>query len=388
MSTTTTQRSGAVARASTIARDISAPAADDVDARSRFPFETFEALQASGLMGMLVPVEFGGIGGSLAEAGATVTAVGRGCSSSGLSLAIHHSQVATVIRHGHTTPLQEFIATIAAEQLLLASATSEVGIGGDLRESICAITVGDLEFQLEKAASVISHGAYADAILATARRNEQSPPSDQVLVVCRPPGLSMEQAGEWNALGMRGTCSAGFVLHASGSPEMILPVPFAQIAEQTMLPVSHILWSYAWLGVALAAVDRARTLVHMEARKNVDTPPPKATDLADVLLAYRQLEALVHDAAHEFDRLSPSSRDGVPMAFTIAMNSLKVTASRLVVQIVSEALALCGMPGYALGTPLSLGRQLRDAFSAVAMINNSRILADNAHMLAISNGTP
>ena len=68
------------------------------------------------------------------------------------------------------------------------------------------------------------------------------------------------------------------------------------------------------------------------------------------------------------------------------MNSLKVTASRLVIEIVSRALTLCGMAGYTEGTPLSLGRQLRDAFSAVVMINNARILADNAHMLSISNG--
>jgi acyl-CoA dehydrogenase len=127
-------------------------------------------------------------------------------------------------------------------------------------------------------------------------------------------------------------------------------------------------------------------LVHAQARKNVDVSPRGAPELADLLLSYRQMEALVHDATREFDRLDNSHRDGVPLAFTISMNSLKVATSRLVVEIVSGALALCGMAGYVEGTPLSLGRHLRDAFSAVVMINNSRILADNAHMLAISRG--
>ncbi len=383
---TTVQRSEVAERTASIGREIAAPVADDVDRRARFPFETFEALQASGLLGTLIPVEFGGVGASLSEAGESVTAVARACSSSGLILAIHHSQVASLVRHGYTTPLQDFVADIAHEQFLLASATTEAGIGGALRESICAVTTDDDGFQLEKVASVVSHGAYADAILATARRNEQSPPSDQVLVVCRPPGLRLEQTGEWDALGMRGTCSPGFVLHATGSPEMILPVPFDQIAEQTMLPISHILWSCAWLGIASAAVERARSLVHAHARKNVDVPARGAPGLADLILGYRQLEALVHDATREFDRLDARHRDGVPMAFTISMNSLKVTASRLVVEIVSEALCLCGMAGYTQGTPVSLGRQLRDAYSAMVMINNSRILADNAHMLSISNG--
>jgi len=383
---TTVQRSEVVERATAIGTKIAAPVADDVDSRARFPFETFEALQASGLLGTLIPVEFGGIGASLSEAGASVTAISRACSSCGLILAIHHSQVASLVRHGYTTPLQDFIAEIASEQFLLASATTEAGVGGALRESICAVTTNDYGFELEKVASVVSHGAYADAVLASARRNEQSPPSDQVLVVCRPPGLRLEQTGEWDTLGMRGTCSPGFVLHASGSPEMILPVPFAQVAEQTMLPISHILWACCWLGIASAAVDRARSLVHAHARRNVDVPPRGAPGLADLILGCRQLEALVRDAVAEFDRLDASHRDGVPMAFTISMNSLKITASRLVIEIVSQALILCGMAGYAQRTPLSLGRQLRDAFSAAVMINNTRILADNARMLSISSG--
>ena len=386
MSTTSVARSEIAARAKTIGTEIAAPTADDVDARSRFPFEVFEELQASGLLGSLIPVEFGGIGASLSEAGASITNIARECSSSGMILAMHHLQVACLVRHGHTTPLQEFIAEVAREQLLLASATTEVGVGGALRESICAIRRDDQEFRLEKSASVISYGAYADAVLATARRNEQSPPSDQVLVVCRIPGLNLEQTGEWNTLGMRGTCSPSFLLRAAGSPEMIFPVPFGQIAEQTMLPISHLLWSHVWLGIASAAVDRARALVHAEARKKIDELPRAAPALADLLLTYRQLEALVRDATNEFERLERAHGDGVPMGFTISMNSLKVGASKLAVEIVSEAMTLCGMAGYTQGTPLSLGRQLRDAFSAVVMVNNTRILADNAHMLAISKG--
>ena len=47
----------------------------------------------------------------------------------------------------------------------------------------------------------------------------------------------------------------------------ILPVPFADISAQTMLPVSHLLWSALWLGIATDAVARARAFVRAEARK-------------------------------------------------------------------------------------------------------------------------
>jgi acyl-CoA dehydrogenase len=386
MSATQIHGSEAAARAATIAAEVTASAADDVDTRSRFPFETFEALQTSGLLSTLIPVEFGGIGASLAEAGDTVTELAKACSSSGMILAMHHLQVACVLRHGHTTALQEFMAEIASEQLLLASATTEVGVGGNTRQSICAVQPHKQGFQLEKAAGVISYGSYADAVLATARRNEDAPASDQVLVVCRAPGLSLEQTGEWNTLGMRGTCSPGFQLRATGSRDMILPVSFGEISERTMLPYSHVLWACVWRGIASAAVERARAMVRAEARKNVDVLPKGAPALAELVLQQRQLESLVQDALDELDRLDASQREGVPMSFTIAMNTLKVAASRLVVEIVSGALMLCGMAGYAHGTPYSLGRQLRDAYSATVMINNTRLLDANAHMLTISKG--
>ncbi|HTU37621.1 MAG TPA: acyl-CoA dehydrogenase family protein [Acidimicrobiales bacterium] len=386
MSATQIHGHEAAARAGAIAADVTAAAADDVDTRSRFPFETFEALQAAGLLGTLIPVEYGGIGATLAEAGDTVTELARMCSSSGMILAMHHLQVACVVRHGQTPALQEFMAEIANEQLLLASATTEVGVGGNTRESICAVMPHETGFQLEKAAGVISYGSYADAVLATARRNADAPKSDQVLVVCRAPGLSLEQTGEWNTLGMRGTCSPGFALRATGSQDMILPVSFGEISERTMLPYSHVLWACVWRGIASAAVEKARAMVRAEARKNVDVLPKGAPALAELVMQQRQLEALVQDALDELDRLDASDREGVPMSFTIAMNTLKVAASRLVVEIVSGALMLCGMAGYAHGTPYSLGRQLRDAYSATVMINNTRLLDANAHMLTISKG--
>ena len=87
----------------------------------------------------------------------------------------------------------------------------------------------------------------------TARRSADSPENDQVLALCRPPELELEQVGEWNALGFRGTCSPGFILRASGDASAILDDPYADVSTQTMLPVAHLLWSSLWLGIATSA---------------------------------------------------------------------------------------------------------------------------------------
>ena len=66
---------------------------------------------------------------------------------------------------------------------------------------------------------------------------------------------------------MRGTQSLGFTLETVGAAEQVLPVPFADIASQTMLPTSHVLWTSLWLGLASDAVARARAYIRAEARR-------------------------------------------------------------------------------------------------------------------------
>jgi acyl-CoA dehydrogenase len=372
-----------VERVGQVGIEVAADAADEVDREARFPEETFSALKAAGVLGAMVPRELGGEGATLGEACASVQELSRHCASSGMILAMHHLQVACLARHGRRGHLRELLRSVAAYQLLLASATSEVGIGGKLRQSGCAVEVHDGSFTLEKQAPVVSYGAHADAVLVTARRSPDSPPGDQVLVACAPPGLSLEQVGEWRTLGLRGTCSPGFRLWATGPVDMVLDEPFADIATATMLPYSHMLWSHVWLGIASAAVGRAGALVRRKARQDPAAPPPSAWRLAELGVVHQQLETLVQGVLARFDEAA-GGRRAESLGDAVSLNALKVGAADLLVDVVTRALRICGMDGYRDGTPYSLGRHLRDAHGAVLMVGNDRILADNAHLLLVS----
>ena len=98
---------------------------------------------------------------------------------------------------------------------------TEGGIGGNLRNSICAIEVKGNHCQLEKNATVISYGKHADAILITSRAHKDAPPTDQVMTVFLKDQYTLEQTHVWDTLGMRGTCSPGFRLESSGPAEQI-----------------------------------------------------------------------------------------------------------------------------------------------------------------------
>jgi acyl-CoA dehydrogenase len=367
-----------------IGEAVAAPAADAVDRSARFPHEAIDALREERLLGALVPRQLGGLGATISEAAAACEALGRSCASTAMIYAMHQIEIACLVRHGLGSPyFRDYLAQLAGRQWLIASATSEYGIGGDLRRSICAVQQDGPRIRITKQAPVISYGEEADDILLTARRAPDSAPGDQVLVLARRADLRLTPSGEWDTLGMRGTRSLGFTLEASGTAEQIVPVPFAEIASQTMLPVSHVLWTSLWLGLATDAVGRARAFVRAEARRTPGTVPLGAFRLAETVAELGAMRAIVHGGLAEFEQLQDDPEALGGLGFAIRMNNLKASASRLAPEIVARALGVCGISGYRCDSPYAVGRHLRDAHSAALMISNDRVLSANAAMLLV-----
>ena len=374
-----------------IATEVAGPVAADVDGQARFPREAVEALRRARLLGAFVPEELGGAGASVSELAASCTALAQHCASAAMVLAMHHIQVACLVRHGQGAFFRRYLEIVAERQLLIASATSEVGVGGDLRSSLAAIERADDGIcALTKECSTLSYGAHADAILATARRAPSAARGDQVLVLLPKEDCALTAKGAWDTLGLRGTCSPAFQLVAAFGEQQILAEPFADIAPVTMVPFSHILWASCWLGIATDAVARARGTVQSAARKQPGTTPPTALRLAEVTARLHTMRAHVHELCRDYEDLLAAGEAGrdtlLSVGFALRLNTLKVVASELVVEIVSQALAIGGIAAYRNDSPVSLGRHLRDAHSASLMIGNDRIHATNAALLLVAKG--
>ncbi|NUA28951.1 acyl-CoA dehydrogenase family protein [Cupriavidus basilensis] len=356
--------------------------ADQVDRDAAFPHDAFAAIRQHRLLSAMVPAAHGGAGASLDTVAAICRVLGAACSSAGMVYAMHQIQVACIVEHGTGNPWHEqLLQRIASEQLLLASATSEEAIGGALRNSGCAVNVENDRFHLLKMAPTISYGAHSDAILATARRHADASPSDQVMVCLLKDDFTLQSLSTWDTLGMRGTCSNGFRLEARGACEQILPVAFGEIADGTMTPVSHILWAALWTGIAGDAVQRAKAFFQGQARARPGSLPPSATRVADAVAMVQMMEGRLELAlAHQRQRHAGLS---VSALFSLAaeMNGLKTSVSTMAIEVVQQAMMICGMAGYKQGTPYSLGRHLRDLWSAPLMINNDRILTNTASLL-------
>lgn len=367
-----------------IGRTAIAPHADAVDRDARFPKEAFDALKEAKLLTCYVPEGCGGMGLSLTELSHVCEALGHYCGSTAMIFAMHQIQVACITQHAMESAFfQGYVRDMVKHQYLLASATTEVGIGGDVRSSLCAVEVSGDAFTLEKKAPVISYGEAADAILVTCRRSADAGRNDQAHVLVRKEDCTLTPLSDWNTLGFRGTCSSGFVLVAKGKAEQILPVPYADIHAKTMHPFAHSVWSSLWLGIASDAMSKARAFVRAEARKTPGQMPPSALRLAELDTVLFTMRGGVRHAVSEYQRLLDAGDDSAfvsNFSFSSRINNLKLASSELIVEIVGKAMLICGISGYRNDSKFSLGRQLRDAYGAALMVNNDRILGQSSTM--------
>ncbi len=371
-----------------IADEIAAPNADSVDRDARFPSETIDALREEQALSALIPTELGGGGIPFETVAQACFELGRRCGSSAMVYAMHQIQVASFTRHtADTGSLEEYLASVASEQRLIASVTTELGTGGDMGRSIAAVTpAADGMVSFEKQAPVVSYGSYADDLSVTLRRNPETEQNDQVVAIAHKGQFTLEQTGTWDPLGMRGTCSPGYVVRAEVKPEQVLATPFAQIMSESLVPVTHILWSHLWLGIATDAFDRARQFVRAGASRGSDRPSPVAVRLSRLMSSLSMLRAEVHSGLAEFLAASEEpGREGLlTMSAALRFNNLKIVASEQSARVCQDAMNVCGIMGFKNDTPFSVGRHLRDAMSASLMIANERLHETNASLLLIA----
>ena len=361
------------------AADVAKMTAAAVDAEARFPKESFAEIRKQRLLGIQVPQALGGEGASIAELADICYILGQACSSTALIYAMHQIKMACIVRHSKgNAALERILARIAAEQLLMASSTTEGQGGGNVRSSEAAIEHDGAHVTLERTATVISYAVDADGVVTTARRAKDAAGSDQVLLVLLKADYTLERLQVWDTLGMRGTNSEGFTLRARAAAEQIMPEPYDRIHAQTMVPFAHLLWGSVWAGIAAAAAGRAQAFIRQAVRSSNGQLPPGAPHFTQAMSTLRTLRGVLASNLRSYEASMPDEKAIASLEFQAAITLTKVQASELAVATVLSSLRACGLSGYRNDTEFTIGRLLRDVLSAPIMINNDRILANLA----------
>ena len=172
---------------------------------------------------------------------------------------------------------------------------------------------------------------------------------------------------------------------AASSLEQVLPTQFARVMNESMVPISHILWSHLWLGISTDAFERARAFVRAAAKRKPGEPLPVAIRLSQLMSELSLLRAEVSSGLREFIDASAGDRARLSeMATILRFNNLKIAASEQAPRVCQGALGVCGIVGFKNDTPFSVGRHLRDTMSACLMVANERIHQTNASLLLIA----
>ena len=368
-------------RAVALVAEVAAAHAQKVDQEGRFPHEAMAAMREHGLLGSMVPVALGGQGWSVRQVAAASCKLARACSSTAMIYAMHQIQVACLVaHHGNAPGMLAFVTRVAEGQHLLASVTSEAGVGGEVRRSQCAVAVEGERVRFNKSAPSISYGRYADGLLMTARRNVDAESSDQVMVVVERGDFVLRQLGTWDALGMRGTSTEAFEVEVQTTVAQVMPTPFSVVASDTMLPVSHLLWCSLWIGIAADAIDRTRAFLRKQQSREGTSGGPGMTRFAEAVERLAMAQARVNQSLDGY-ALGVTADSALPLIRTADVNSLKSSVSDVCLGVAQSALSVCGFAGYRNDTPYSVGRHLRDLNSSVLMVHNDRVREGTGRLL-------
>lgn len=364
-----------------------APNARDVDKNSRFPQESLDVMRELKLLSSSLPTELGGQGLKLTELSEIASTIARRCGASSMVFAMHEAQV-ECMRFGSVGDphIESILRDCAENQLLIASITSEAGIGGNIRASQTVAAADSDRVVFEKQSPTLSYAEYADAFLTTARRSEDSAQSDQVLVYSSKAETELEKLGVWDMMGMRGTCSPPFKVNVDVPAANLIDVPFGIISTHRMVPWSHILWASCWEGIATSAYDKAAHATRKKAKKQMAAGEALGDPrLSDAYSTLQALRGLIYEFARVFEQqaeVAPDAKTAEETKVLIAdAMALKLNASMMSSKVAEQCLEIIGMPGYSEGAPSSVSREVRDLMGARMMVSNDRLRKAGGELL-------
>lgn len=345
------------------------PAVDE----GKWPENSIRALQESGLGGLTVPKESGGLGQGLLQLVQIGELLGERCASTSLCFGMHCVGTAVIAAKATAHQKKEYLEPIAAGRHLTTLALSEPGTGAHFYyPQTQLLAVSSDAFQLNGQKSFVTNGGYADSyVLSTVAVEPDAPPNEFSCVVVEKDAPGLAWGPEWKGLGMRGNSSRGMNLQSVplaannllGTKGDQLWYIFNVVAPYFLLAMSG-----TYLGIAQAAFNEARQ--HLLARSyshsgqtlgQVHVLQHKLGMLWSKIERTRQL---IYHAASEGDK---GGFNAVP-----AILSAKAEVGQCVTEAVNEAMTLSGGIAYRENSRFNV--LLRDSRAAHVMSPTTDLL--------------
>jgi alkylation response protein AidB-like acyl-CoA dehydrogenase len=320
----------------------------DWDETQKFPVELFHKMGELGLMGVLVPAEYGGSGLGYFEYVTVVSEVAKICSSIGLSVAAHNSLcTGHILYFGNEEQKKKYLPKLASGEWIGAWGLTEANTGSDAGNMRCVATRDGNDWILNGTKNWITHGISGNVAVVLARTGEPRAKNNVTAFVVErgTPGFSAGK--KENKLGMRASETAELIFDNCRISDAQRLGEVGDGFKQAMkvLDGGRISIAALSLGIAKGAYEAA--LKYSKERQQFDQPISNfqaiAFKLADMATKIEVAEMLIYQAADMKNR-------GVKMTKESAM--AKYYASEICVQISTDAVQVFGGYGYTKDFPV------------------------------------
>jgi alkylation response protein AidB-like acyl-CoA dehydrogenase len=318
------------------------------DESQEFPLQVFKDMGQLGLMGVLVPEQYGGAGLSYFEYVAIITEIARVCGSVGLSLAAHNSLcTGHILTFGNEEQKQRFLPRLATAEWIGAWGLTEANTGSDAGNMrTTAVKEGD-EWVLNGTKNWITHGITGDLAVVVARTGEPRTRNNATAFVVERGTKGFSGGKKENKLGMRASETAEMIFDNCRIPDANRLGEPGDGFKQAMkvLDGGRISIAALSLGIAKGAFDAA--VAYSKERYQFDQPIANfqgiSFKLADMATEIAAAELLTNQAADLKNR-------GQKMTKEAAM--AKYYASEVAVRVATDAVQIFGGYGYTKDFPV------------------------------------
>lgn len=331
------------------------PIAAEVDEDERFPEETVEKMANLGILGINIPTEFGGAGGSNLMYIMAVEELSRVCGTTGVIVSAHTSLCAAPILHfGTQEQKMKYLPVLASGKSLGAFGLTEPNAGTDASgQQTIAVEMDDC-YLLNGTKIFITNAQYASTyiIIAMTDKSKGTKGISAFIVDADTPGFSVGKKEK--KMGIRGSATCELIFENCRIPKENLLGKVGEGFKIAMwtLDGGRIGIASQALGIAQGAMDE--TVKYTKERKQFGKSLSQFQNtqfqLADMETKVVASRLLVYKAATLKDN---------GQAYSVAAAMAKLFAAETAMEVTTKAVQLHGGYGYTREYPVE--RMMRDA---------------------------
>jgi alkylation response protein AidB-like acyl-CoA dehydrogenase len=318
------------------------------DEAQYFPIEMFREMGKLGLLGVLVPEEYGGAGFGYFEYVTAIVELSKVCGSVGLSMAAHNSLCTGHIMYfGNEAQKQKWLPKLATGEWIGAWGLTEANTGSDALRMQCVAKKEGNHWVLNGTKNWITHGITGNVAVVLARTGDLLDSNGITAFVVERGTPGFTGGKKENKLGMRASETAELIFEDCRIPEENVLGNIGDGFKQAMkiLDGGRISIAALSLGIAKGAYEAA--LKYSKERHQFGQPISNfqgiAFKLADMATQIEASELLILQAADRKNKNLSVNKEGA-MA--------KYYASEVAVRNSTEAVQIFGGYGYTKDFPV------------------------------------